>query len=90
MWLDFVASFSIQTAEGSGYYGIGPPLPYMRNLNTRLYFCSLNNNSVVFKARSPFVLKHTTSMYVCMDGWMVRMLFQRARRELFSPKNTAF
>ncbi len=33
----------------------------MRNLTTQLYFSSLNNNSVVFKARSPFVLKHTTS-----------------------------
>ncbi len=44
---DFVAFFSIQTVEGSGYYGIDTPLPYMRNLTTRLYFSSLNNNSVV-------------------------------------------
>ncbi len=36
-----------------------------------------------YQARSPFVLKHTTSMYV----WMVRMLFKRPRRELL---NTAF
>ncbi len=43
-----------------------------------------------YKARSPFVLKHTTSMYVCMYVWMVRMLFKRARRELFSPKKHGF
>ncbi len=46
-----------------------------------------------YQARSPFVLKHTTSMlyimYVCMYVWMVRMLFKRARGERFSPKNTA-
>ncbi len=48
MWLDFVASFSIQTVEGSGYYVIESPLPYiMRNLTTQHYFSSLNNNSVV-------------------------------------------
>ncbi len=28
-------------------------------------------------------------IYVCMYVWMVRMLFKRARGELFSPKNTA-
>ncbi len=33
--------------EGSGYYDIESPLPYMRNLTTQLYFSSLNNNSVV-------------------------------------------
>ncbi len=35
--VDFVASFSIQTVEGSSYYGIETPLPHMRNLTTRLY-----------------------------------------------------
>ncbi len=40
-----------------------------------------------YQARSPFVLKHTTSVvYV----WMVRMPFKRARGCLFPPKNTAF
>ncbi len=29
-------------------------------------------------------------IYICMYVWMVRMLFKRARGELFSPKNTAF
>ncbi len=43
-----------------------------------------------YQARSPFVLKHTTSMYVCMDGWMIRMLFKRGRWELFSPKKHGF
>ncbi len=42
-----------------------------------------------YQARSPFVLKHTTSIYICMYVWMVRMLFKCARGELFSPKNTA-
>ncbi len=28
-------------------------------------------------------------IYICMYVWMVRMLFKRARGELFSPKNTA-
>ncbi len=30
-----------------------------------------------YQARSPFVLKHTTSIYICMYVWMVRMLFKR-------------
>ncbi len=42
-----------------------------------------------YQARSPFVLKHTTSIYICMYVWMVRMLLKRARGERFSPKNTA-
>ncbi len=28
-------------------------------------------------------------LYIYMYVWMVRMLFKRARGELFSPKNTA-
>ncbi len=28
-------------------------------------------------------------IYICMYVWMVRMLFKRARGELFSPKNMA-
>ncbi len=40
-----------------------------------------------YQARSPFVLKHTTSMYVC---GMVRMPFKLVRVEIFSPKNKAF
>ncbi len=28
-------------------------------------------------------------IYICMYVWMVRVLFKRARGELFSPKNTA-
>ncbi len=28
-------------------------------------------------------------IYICMYVWMVRMLFKRARGELFYPKNTA-
>ncbi len=28
-------------------------------------------------------------IYICMYVWMVRMLFKRARRERFTPKNTA-
>ncbi len=28
-------------------------------------------------------------IYVCMYVWTVRMLFKRAREELFYPKNTA-
>ncbi len=45
-----------------------------------------------YQARSPFVLKHTTSMYmyICLYVWIVRMPYKRARRELFSSKNTAF
>ncbi len=35
-----------------------------------------------YQARSPFVLKHTTSIYICMYVWMVRMLSKRARGEL--------
>ncbi len=41
-----------------------------------------------YQARSPFVLKHTTSMYICIYGWYVCPL--NWRWELFSPKNTAF
>ena len=41
-----------------------------------------------YQAHSPFVLKHTTSLYVCV--WLVRMPLKRARGELFSPKNSAF
>ncbi len=29
-------------------------------------------------------------MYICMYVWIVRMPFKRARRKLFSSKNTAF
>ncbi len=36
-----------------------------------------------YQARSPFVLKHTTSMYI----WMVRMPFKRARGTFFSKKH---
>ncbi len=28
-------------------------------------------------------------LYICMYVWMVRMLFKRARGDLFFPKNTA-
>ncbi len=38
-----------------------------------------------YQARSPFVLKHTTS--ICMDGWMVRMPFKRARETFFFKKH---
>ncbi len=31
-----------------------------------------------YQARSPFVLKHTTSMYVCVYGWYVCPLNARA------------
>ncbi len=31
-----------------------------------------------YQARSPFVLKHTTSMYICMDEWYVCPLNARA------------
>ncbi len=31
----------------------------------------------------------TLARQLCMYVWMVRMLFKRARGELFSPKNTA-
>ncbi len=41
-----------------------------------------------YQARSPFVLKHTTSIYVCMYGWYVCHL--NARGERFSPKKHGF
>ncbi len=40
---------------------------------------SLLHQLAVLKARSPFVLKHTTSMYICMYVWMVRMPVKRVR-----------
>ncbi len=43
-----------------------------------------------YQARSPFVLKHTTSMYICMYVWIVRMPCKRARGDLFSPKQHDF
>ncbi len=39
-----------------------------------------------YQARSPFVLKHTTSIYVCMDGWYVCPLNARAWN-FFSKKH---
>ncbi len=42
-----------------------------------------------YQARSPFVLKHTTSI-ICMYEWMVRMLSKRARGELFFSKKHGF
>ncbi len=42
-----------------------------------------------YQARSPFVLKHTTSMYI-MCVWMVHMPFKRARGELFSSTKHGF
>ena len=41
-----------------------------------------------YQARSPFVLKHTTSMYICVDGWYIYPL--NALGELFSPKKHSF
>ncbi len=46
-----------------------------------------------YQARSPFVLKHTTSMYICMYVWMDDGTYAsqtHARVCAFSPKNTAF
>ncbi len=50
-----------------------------------------------YQAGSPFVLKHTTSMYICVYGryvymcvWKVRMLLKRVRGKLLPPKNLAF
>ncbi len=41
-----------------------------------------------YQACSPFVLKHTTKMYICVYGWYICPL--NALGELYSPKNTAF
>ncbi len=43
-----------------------------------------------YQARSPFVLKHTTSMYICMYVWIVRMPFKHARGERFFFKKHGF
>ncbi len=40
-----------------------------------------------YQARSPFVLKHTTSIYICMYVWIVRMPFKRARGTYFFKKH---
>ncbi len=45
---------------------------------------------VCLKACSPFVLKHTTSMYIHTYLWMERMPLKRAHWELFSPKTWLF
>ncbi len=51
---------SFQTFAGSGYYGIECLYRTIRNLKTKV---RINRLAIVlFKARSPFVLKHTTSI----------------------------
>ncbi len=43
-----------------------------------------------YQARSPFVLKHTTSMYVCMNVWMVRMPLNARAGNFFLQKTRIF